>query len=158
MSCQSPISTATQPTLDDGDAAAKNGRWFDAVTIWADLRTGPSRRAAERRLSWFLGQTGQEPGRVRAFVPGSRTLLLAAALGILGTAIVLVGEGQAGTASVAISIAAWTCYAATGVLIVMYAYAGYRAERARTHLDDADVSTALAIARSLDGDIGPGVS
>ena len=77
-------------------------------------------------------------------------ILGAAGTGLLGTAIVLIGESVNGAAAVATSVAAWACYLAAGVLILMYAHARYIAARDRDHLSERDLAMAIETARELD--------
>jgi hypothetical protein len=137
-------------TMDDGDAAAREGRWSDAVAIWIGQR-GNNTTAAEQRLRWFLANVGitpipaQEPART----PWS-IILGATVLGLLGTAIVLVGENVDGAAAVATSVAAWACYLASGILILMYAHARHVAARDGDHLSQRELMLAIETARDLD--------
>jgi hypothetical protein len=135
-------------TIDDGDAAAREGRWSDAVAIWISQR-GSGASAAEERLRWFLANVGMTP--IRQDAPWPWWIILGAAgSGLLGTAIVLIGESVNGAAAVATSVAAWACYLAAGVMILMYAYARHISARDRDHLSEHDLARAIETARELD--------
>ncbi len=149
-------STSSDPsnptsTLADGDTAAREGRWSDAVTIWASLRAGTTTDLADERLRWFLSHTGTVPDVTPQTSQTSwPTILCAAGLGLFGTAIVLLGEGVSGSLAIVTSIAAWACYLASGILIVMYAHARHVAERDRDHLDARRMTAAIDAAKALD--------
>ena len=152
MGTESPT---TEPmytvTLEDGDSAASDGRWVDAVAIWVRLRDGSLRQEADERLRWLLDETA--PPEPRDPTPGLSPwsiILGAAALGFIGTAIVLAAERTTGTQAVVASLAAWACYLASGILILAYAFTLYHRDRPAPHITDADIVAASQIAERLD--------
>lgn len=143
-----PTSTAT---LADGDSAARDGRWVDAVTIWVRLREGSFRQEADERLRWLLDETTARESREPASSISPWSIILAATgFGLLGTAIVLTGERTTGSLAVVASVSAWACYLASGVLILTYAFILHRRDRPGTHITEADIDVASQVARQLD--------
>ncbi len=146
--------TDTGPSIEDGDQAAANGEWQRAVNIWGrHLATGECAAAASR-IRWFLDEASGTPAppvsksaRQDAFV----ILLVGIGCGIVGTALVLIGENRTGTSQDVLAAFAWTLYIVAAVLAVIYAYKiGRSAENATPPIVPDDVKRAAQIAASLD--------
>lgn len=140
--------------LAAGDVAAEYGWWPEAVAAWQRALATPSRSAAIDRLRWFVAwRSGQRPDRSRP-TDDSRgalsPLLVAMACGILGTAAVLFAEDVIGTGRTLLVAAAWSFYAASAVLsLVFAARTGRHRHAASTKLDEGETARLCAEAAGL---------
>jgi hypothetical protein len=141
-----------QSPLSMGDLAAADGMWMRALSHWTTTRDGPDRVEAERRIRWFLEEAARPGANVGLDARNQDTSLklplAGCGLGLIGTAIVLFGEGRDGAVQAAVSIAAWICIIAAAVLTVIWAW---HSGRQSIPLTDADVTLALDLAATLDG-------
>jgi hypothetical protein len=158
------IQTESEPvssSIEAGDRAAATGDWVQAIAIWERLLDTPDRKAANRRLRWFLDESTTEAS-VRGFDPerrfDRRRLLLASLVcAVAGTALVFVGQGQSGTARNLLAALAWVLYIATATLVVTYEFASgpsLQRDRDRPGLTESELHRARAIASSLSSSTG----
>ncbi len=98
----SPLSTA--------DSLAADGHWTAAIEAWQGAAAAhPSLRpAVERRLEWFLSESGNSPGIWRRLLPPALTFLAMTLVGMM----FLMLAGEPGTASANFwAAAAWVAIA-----------------------------------------------
>lgn len=140
-------------TISDGDDAAKAGNWSQAVAIWERHLESDHPDAAVQRLRWFLQEASGTRNQPRRYANAPVTLLVALGCGLIGTASVLIAEGQSGSVATLLAAVAWLLYITSATLAVAYAFiVGRTPAQGETPLSPAEVERARRLASSLDRD------
>lgn len=107
-------------SLETADALAESGDWPAAIEAWHVAATGnPTLRpAVERRLEWFLGETGDSDGNWRRVLS---PMLVFLAMTLLGMSFLLFAGEPGSTGANIWAIAIWVATAVACVAALVAA-------------------------------------
>lgn len=143
----------TDPTnpLSTADALAKSGEWLAAIDAWQTAVTeNPSLRSSvERRLDWFLGETGQSNANWRRVVS---PVLMFLAMTLLGMSFLLFAGEPGSTGANMWAAGTWVTIVAASVAALV------AARRTGEATLSERIADARRVARRLDTESATGES
>lgn len=146
METEGTHSPLPEPELLQGDLAAGEGRWHDAIDQWelAGQLTPELEPAIEARLGWYLShRPGARAGR-QSFRSTMHLMLLCLATALMASVLVLLPDTPGSTSSNLVAIGAWIIIAVSVVAAIV---ASRRLGDARAD-PASDVATQLRHAKS----------
>jgi hypothetical protein len=121
-----PADVRSSPSIERGDRAAARGDWIQAIREWEEVLATSDRAAAIHRIRWFMSETGPalsaDPIQRRPLRDRGVLLVTAVVCALLGTASVLLGQGEQGALRNMYSAFAWLAYVASAALVVAHAF------------------------------------
>jgi len=121
MSTAADSSYSTANPLGIGDSLAEAGDWAGAVQAWnaAVSSNAGLQPAVERRISWFLEETGHRHGRSASV---NRWLVLGTVIGAVLATVIVVFAGEPGTSAANLwALAAWLLIVVSTVAAILAA-------------------------------------